>query len=43
MVATLVLGTVADYVFAEPPPRVIHNPCAKIVVAQHNPNCGRRA
>jgi hypothetical protein len=42
MVGALVLGTVAvsyQYAFAVRPPRVAHDPCAKIVVSDHNPNC----
>jgi len=43
MVATLVLATVAvryEYAFAVCPPRVVHDPCAKIVVSEHDPKCG---
>ena len=42
-VATLVLGTVAvsyQYAFAVRSPRVAHDPCAKPVVFENNPNCG---
>jgi hypothetical protein len=40
MVSVLVSGTAAEYAFAESRPIVAHDPCAKIVVREHNPNCG---